>query len=366
MSDQEKTKQETTASKPEAASAPKKAAKSEQKPSVKKPASKSSGSNGLLILLVLMALGAGGWASFQGFQLKQQLAAKTQVSEEQMATLGPDVQRLSQALQDESQVIDDRLVLLEQQSRGTQQALLDMRELVGREDRGWLLADVEYLTRVAIYRLDLMRDVEGSIAALNTADQRLATLNDPTLTELRREYAKGMRLLKEAPRIDRVGLALQLDEMINGLEPMALAPALSQAAVVEEDAAAAKADSRGWSNFPKALAEKLTGFVTVRRHDAPIAALPDAQTEQHVYQMLRLRLEAVRLAVMREDDARFHQELKAAQTWLKEYFHPSETEALLKELSELDALKLDLTLPSLTPLLKTLIAERKNKEVSGS
>lgn len=331
-----------------------------------KPKQSGDAAKGLAVVAVLLALVAVALASYVAYQQqqnRQQSEAFQSTMQENLVVLDQriDVQTLKQALIDESEAIDTRLILLEQQLRGSQQALLDLQDLMGRNDQGWLFAEAEYLLRIAIQRLDLMRDRDGSVAALLTADRRLAQLNDPALTDVRREFAKTIRALRDVSMVDRVGLALQLDEIIRTLEPMALSPALSQAEVLE---APTSEEERGWAQFPRALWEKVSSFVTVRRHDQAIGTLPDAQTEQHIYQMLRLRLEAARLAVMREDDERYHLELKAAQRWLAEYFHPDETTPLLQELATLDEQQLRSDMPDIHYLLDVLNSAKTLKAES--
>src|SRR5690606_18770974 len=53
----------------------------------------------------------------------------------------------------------------------------------------WALAEVENLLIIATQRLTLARDVDVAIAAMGAADERLAGLDDPALTDVRAQIA---------------------------------------------------------------------------------------------------------------------------------------------------------------------------------
>jgi uroporphyrin-3 C-methyltransferase len=94
--------------------------------------------------------------------------------------------------------------------------------------------------------------------------------------------------------------------------------------------------------------------IDYREYGEPVKSLPDATSELHMNQLLRLRLEAARIAVLRQDDGEYHRQLEAAREWLTENFQGERASELAAELGELNAVNLRPELPMLTASLDKL------------
>ncbi len=291
----------------------------------------------LSLLAVLLAgggLGAGYWA-WQ--QLHQQDAARVQSVDNldtQIKTLQTRIG--AQASQQAVDALQQQLAALEQQIKSQTQTLDTLnraveqgRTLAQRNQRGWNLAEVQYLMRIARYRLDLMHDYPGSIAALKAADQQLAALADPNLLPVRQALAKEIADLRDFKKPDRVGIMLELAQLADHLKGLPPAqPALGGTAV---DAAPTTPRS-GWKGLLDTVWAAISKHITVRHYDQPVQGAPAAETLLYMNQVLRLRLEAARVAVMRGNNADYHNELKAALDWLDAHYAPQAAAAIKQQL----------------------------------
>lgn len=334
----------------------------------------------LLVLLLAGALLAGGWL---GWQQLRGLQRQAQAQQERLAALQTQLDRArrqqDERLQALQQAIDGlrqgdrkRLDDLEQRVETLQQALEVERERSGRTPRDWVTAEVAYLIRIASQRLRLMRDYEGAIAALQAADGRLRDLADPALLPVRERLADDIQRLKQAERPDLVGIALRLDRMVAGLRPLPLRiPARERGTAGVEagaNAAAAEAapaadgqsDGKGWKGLLADAWARLRARVTVRHYDETVQHLPDRERELLLAQLLRLRLEAARVDVLRQDDADYHRQLRAALKLIDAYYHDEAAHPLRSEIEALDRIRLRPPLPDVSGAL-TLLQEIESR-----
>lgn len=286
-------------------------------------------------LAFLLALGAAGGAAYP-FYLAQQGQSEVQKLE---ASLGAELgdlrqqtraQALALAAQgDALRVAEDALA----EARAGQQALA--AELAGlaqraEADAGSLaavrLAEVRYLSAVATQRLRLERDVPGSVRLLERADAVLAEADQASDISLRRALGAALGALRSAPRIDTVGLYLEVEQLSGLTDRLPLAAPVFRAEAPKVVEAPAPAGVGAW------LWEKLSGLFRLRRTEVPSTSplLPEgaAPLLQHG---LRLTLSQAQLALLRGDGALWRASLEAAAQRVEKYGRPSRDRSRLLE-----------------------------------
>ena len=78
-------------------------------------------------------------------------------------------------------------------------------DLDDKRPNDWMLAESEYLVRMAGRKLWLEHDIVSAITLLGNADERIKALNDPSLMPIRKALAEDIAKLKGMPRVDREG-----------------------------------------------------------------------------------------------------------------------------------------------------------------
>jgi uroporphyrin-3 C-methyltransferase len=286
-------------------------------------------------LAFLLALGAAGGAAYP-FYLAQQGQSEVQKLE---ASLGAELgdlrqqtraQALALAAQgDALRVAEDALA----EARAGQQALA--AELAGlaqraEADAGSLaavrLAEVRYLSAVATQRLRLERDVPGSVRLLERADAVLAEADQASDISLRRALGAALSALRSAPRIDTVGLYLEVEQLAGMTDRLPLAAPVFRAEAPKVVEAPAPAGLGAW------LWEKLSGLFRLRRTEvpstSPLLSEGAAPLLQHG---LRLTLSQAQLALLRGDGALWRASLEAAAQRVEKYGRPSRDRSRLLE-----------------------------------
>jgi uroporphyrin-III C-methyltransferase len=323
-------------------------------PAAPPTAAARSGGNGgraqtaaLLIatLAFLLSLGVGGalfylWQDAEDARADQllrmeRLAAELEARDQRLARLEDSLEREASARETLAGRTEARLATAEQ-------GLTRLQDRTTRQERGWQVAEIKHLQRMASHRLRLMDDPEGARRALQAADELLADLGDPRLMPVREALAGEIRALEDMPRADIPGIALRLERLVVELRPL---PLRGQARVdtgAQELIAGAPVDPDApwWARAYGELRSALAEHISVRRHGEPLRALPDAETELFLRQLLALRLEAARVAALRMDDAQYQRSLEGAITLLDDHFDSEAASAIRGRLTDLRSVTL--------------------------
>jgi uroporphyrin-3 C-methyltransferase len=314
----------------------------------------------LLIVLVLLAGSAG--MAYYAYQLYQSQLSTIQAQAAKLSSLESEFRSADPApalnkLNNQFEQLDSELAAqsgLGARIDALQESVQASHDLVNRAQKDWVVAEVEYLIRIANQRLRLMRDYNGAIAALESADHRLHELSDPSLIPVREVLADDIRTLKDFEKPDLIGIALRLDRLIGHLRPLPLnVPALEQEAQ-EKPIDEATEEQRDLAGLMSEAWRRLNERVTVRHYADGVESLPDEESELMINQLIRLRLEAARVNVLRQDDRDFHQQLGSALEILDTYYRPEQAAKLREELLALNAINLRPELPDITRSLDQL------------
>lgn len=293
-----------------------------------------------LVVLVLLAAGAaGGWYLWQQIERQQAAIEQQQAAEagleSELAALGGDiesnrsaVEALESRAQADRQKVEDSLSgrqdeLAERQDQLSAR-LAEIDDRLSRGEIAWKTAEIGFLLTRAQERLVISRDPEGAVTALELADERLAALSRPQWLPLRSAISDALSELEAAGEADRVGQALTMRRLANGVENWPLASRDESGASAEPASAApgASADTgapadaawyqRAWSG--------VTGWVgsqvTVTRSDRPVRLRERVATDRE----MRLWITAVRESLLARDHDALRATVTAAEDWLNQHY----------------------------------------------
>ncbi|MFB2829524.1 uroporphyrinogen-III C-methyltransferase [Aeromonas jandaei] len=317
---------------------------------------------------ILLALGLTGGLYLHGHknavaqqaelaQLKQQLASamikidqSNSKDAEQLAALGQTQQRLQGEMQ------------------GLQNRVLDLND---KRPNDWMLAESEYLVRMAGRKLWLEHDLVSAITLLGNADERIAALNDPSLMPIRKALAEDITKLKGMPRIDREGLTLKLAALEDQIELLPLSAVNMPEAKQEQDQAVSTNPDEWESNLKKNWVKFTENFITIRRRDGAVEALLSPQQEFFLRENLKTKLLQAQLAVYREQQSLYEDSIDKAQRWLTQYFDTdnSATHYMQGELDKLKGEQIQISYPEqfkTQAMLEQVLTERLQRILASS
>lgn len=303
---------------------------------------------GWLIWVVLVAV----VAAVAALQVRnERLAHEIRQHAQTNEALAQEMRVLSRADQDSVSQLQQKFGALDArtaETRDRQAALEQANQDLLRNRDDWQRAEIQRSLEVTAEQLQLTGNVAGALAALQTVDARLATLDKPQFNAVRRAVSRDIAKLKSMPSLDLAGAALRLDDAINAVDTL---PLISSAQPLEAEQAAqaphaaakspknAKAEaasspvastptSAGWSAGVRAwwgrlwkdVRGELGQIVQVRRVDQTEALLLSSDQAWFLRENLKLRLMNARLALLSRNDAVFRADLGRADTLLARYF----------------------------------------------
>ncbi|GAB3273740.1 uroporphyrinogen-III C-methyltransferase [Parahaliea aestuarii] len=260
-------------------------------------------------------------ASEQQAQIRQfNDALKAQLQGDLRSALAPLEPRLAQQA-DNLQSLSQQLS--EMQARVAQQGE-ELARFNATDREGWLLAEAEYLLRLANQRLIMTGDSESARALLRSADSILRQLDDTRLHDARAAIASELASLRAVPALDVEGLYLRLSALAEQAASLAIFE-LPEAEQRLQEAPAEDWRERLRQGYEAAL-QKLSDYIIIRRREVPMQALMDPQWEGLVRQNLRMLIEQAQVALLSGNARLYRESLLRARHWV-EQFADSDTDA---------------------------------------
>ena len=244
-------------------------------------------------------------------QLQQ---AKASIEQE----LNSNQEATNSKLENASQSTETRLA---QQQRSINSLQLALSDVKGRRPNDWLLAEADYLVKLAGRKLFLEHDAISATELMESADQRIATLSDPSLVPLRQSMANDIMALKSIPIIDKDGLVLRLTSLQQQVDNLPLANAILPE-TQENEQPSVSTDIHDWkSNLLTSLKDFSQNFITFRTRDG--SAIPLLSPQQHLYlrENIKAKLETAIKAVYIGQQSIYSTALTTADTWSSRYFN---------------------------------------------
>ncbi|MDU7250026.1 MAG: uroporphyrinogen-III C-methyltransferase [Klebsiella pneumoniae] len=198
----------------------------------------------------------------------------------------------------------------------------------GSDAKTWLLAQADFLVKLAGRKLWSDQDVTTAAALLKSADASLADMNDPSLIGARRAITDDIATLQ----IDNLRLADNNDDD----SPMdadsdELSSSISEWRVNLQ---------KSWQNF-------MDSFITVRRRDETAVPLLAPNQDIYLRENIRSRLLVAAQAVPRHQEETWKQSLDNVSTWVRAYYDTDDatTKAFLDEVDKLSQQSITMTVP---------------------
>lgn len=304
------------------------------------------------------------WQKVAGMQ--EQLARQSADA----GTQSVEARTLARQAEETTRTMSGKVAALETQvaDMAAYRAQLDelVRSVARARDEN-LAVDLDAALRVAQDQTQLTGSVEPLLAALRTAERRLAGSSDPRLTPVARAVARDLERVKAASIPDSAGLLARLDQLLRQVDEL---PAAND--VGPQRSAPAPRESRPhaepngwWLRWWHGVRDEAMRLVRVSRIERPEASLMSPEQVFFLRENLKLRLQGARLGILARQYEAARADLSAAQLALGDYFDPASrrTQAAATLLQQIQASTKSAALPRVDD---TLLALTKAQAVPGS
>ncbi|GAL07755.1 uroporphyrinogen-III methyltransferase [Photobacterium aphoticum] len=327
---------------------------------------------GLVAIALVIALGGGLY--YHGHQ--QSLAQNAQMAamQNEISSLQSSLQAAVKTSQQETlkQVngaLQEAKVAQTQQDKSITSLQMALAEVKGRRPNDWLLAEADYLVKMAGRKLNLEHDTVSAIVLLESADHRIAELNDPSLTPLRRAMRSDITTLKGIPRIDRDVIVLSLDSLQEKIPTLPLANAIIPDAQAVEKAEVSTSVDDWKTNLMTSLKSFSEHFVTYRTRDGSVIPLLSPKQDFYLQENIKWKLTTAITAVYREQQEVYRSSLTLAKEWAEQFYNMDDpkVQAFITTLDELSQQTIDVDYPNKlksAELLTDTIRDRLRQQVT--
>lgn len=340
----------------------------------------------LTLILILVLLVLSGAASWFGFQLQQAASHASAASRQQAALIASIDQQLGEEkdarARIEKQFAEQQAVL-----EGTMSAQAEtIAELTTLDRDQWVVAELEYLVRLANQRLLTERRPEGAKAILETADTLLGSVDDPKTLVVREVLAKDIAALRLVEVVDREGIYTRLGALAPGLLSLT---ALPPAGLTQQIEAENTSDSGGtplnagaglkqgspppmvwyerlWLNAKSALSRFARDHFHVRYRDVPLEPLVSTEQEQWLRHDMAISVANAQQALLREEQQIYDASLASVKQRLQDYFAGTDNaQRLAEEVQVLQSLSIEQQLPDISASINAIKQLQSGASVRG-
>lgn len=313
--------------------------------------------NLVCILLLTFATLGGGYYLYQELT-KQKSSAQALAVELKQALNEPSrqISSLQRQQQEFSGSIDQQMQgLSESQTQLTER----VAKLAQRNPNHWMAEEAKYLVRMAGSKLWLEKDPSTAASLLKSADDRVESMKDPSLTPLRKALAQDISVVSAIKSTDIAGTVLTLDSMIEQLDqlPLNRVEVANAANRLESPEMSASIDD--WKdNLAKSWKAIMDDFVVIRKRTTDITPILAPDQQWYLVENIRNKLLQSQLALYRQDQVNYRKSLTLARKWIYQYFDLND--AKTKEtLSALEALKtLEIQTPTINHFQSTALLQQ--------
>ncbi|EOD78949.1 HemX protein [Grimontia indica] len=328
------------------------------------------GGNKLSVVAIVLVIALGGGLYYHGHQQSQQLTAN-------ISALTDEISSLKSALADSEKqsqeavkkAVQDTQVLIEQQDTTIQSLQSALADVKGRRPNDWLLAEADYLVNQAARKLWLEHDVLTATTLMQNADQRIAELNDPSLTPIRQAMAKDIQQLKAVKRIDRDGIVLRLNSLQQEVDKLPLANAIMpEAEEVAPQQVSGNVDD--WQqNLKASLSDFVGQFITYRKREGDVVPLLTPAQTFYLQENLKAKLDQAVTSVYRENGRLYAESLKTAKDWAERFYNQDAdiTKSFIATLTNLSQQTIEVSYPEALEsqaLISDMLADRLRRDLA--
>lgn len=274
-------------------------------------------------------------------ELSGQLAALQKAQESQKSELEGIIKQQADQL---SQAKHEQETLTKQLDELQQKVAV----ISGSDAKTWLLAQADFLVKLAGRKLWSDQDVTTAAALLKSADASLADMNDPSLIGARRAITDDIATLSAVSQVDYDGMILKVNQLANQIDNLRLADNNDDDSPMDSDSDELSSSISEWRvNLKKSWQNFMDSFITVRRRDETAVPLLAPNQDIYLRENIRSRLLVAAQAVPRHQEETWKQSLDNVSTWVRAYYDTDDatTKAFLDEVDKLSQQSITMTVP---------------------
>jgi len=237
--------------------------------------------------------------------------------------------------------------LVEARTGELNDSLQETQMKINRNQRAWLLSEIEYLLRTSVHRVVLAGDTNSAVEALKAAKEQLKVLAEVEYLPVQRAISAEITELRSASQPDIEQLIIDIRELSRSASDLRM-PGSDEPAVAQETGETetaetsepASEDDSGLGKLASSLLDGLKKNVSIKtsggqqygsQQDGIFAPTEEESTNA---ELVRLNLQAAQLSAMRRDQDGFDTHMGNARNRVQSLFdvEHADTQSFINQL----------------------------------
>lgn len=293
-------------------------------------------------------------------ELKQQQQFFTAKLNQQQSSFNNQLSKpLNRIINIEKQqtVINNDLAQLENLPDEQHRLKEQVNKLIKRDPHDWMIAEADYLVKMAGRKLWVENDPATALMLLKDADGRIAAIQNQSLMPIRHALTQDIATVSAIKTTNISQIVQQLNSVIKLIPQLPLNEPQRSENIEQQKSSN---DNQGWkAKFSEKWHVWLNELVSIRRKTTDMTPLLPPQQEWYLVENIRNKLLQAQLALYRHELTNYQQSLIMAQDWLNQYFDlksnkVKQVQSELKQFMEVKIVPIPIKSFASTPLLNQL------------
>jgi uroporphyrin-III C-methyltransferase len=227
----------------------------------------------------------------------------------------------------------------------------------GGDVNAFVLAEVEYLLRLADAKLKLERNLPTARLALDVAQQRLKAVNESAMAPVQAMLTEAIASLRGVQLPDLTALSHKILQMESEVADLPLrinseVPDIRNRVKPTTATISTDTSQPWWSRAGQTIWSQFKEIVIIRRGRGEAPPLIAVEEEFFLRQNLNLEMESMRMALLRGDAKAYQDANELVRKWTNTYFDVEDTRVatFINELNVLQTVQFNPYIPDLTGL----------------
>ena len=339
-----------------------------------KPSSKPSNAGIVISLLVgFIAIGIASFGAFTALQIQSSNdsssseyslnadATQAQLAQvrDEMARLekstGSKIASLGRSSSDDEQARSQLISQLEQKIEASTSQL---KNTIGTSSEDWLVAEAEYLIRLANQKVLMEADAKSAEALLVAADEIIANAQGIVAFDLRRAIAEDVAKLRGVAALDVEGIFVTIGALVKQVDELQQRQ-LQFSAMPQDQGGQVEASTDFLSRIEfllSKIAHKLSNLVDYRNDGEVITPILPPEEEYYLRQNLTMTLRLAQLGLLRSNQQIYQDSLNDAKGWVEKYFDAgkSTSKSMVRTIEKLSQISVKQDMPDVSGSLREI------------
>ena len=336
-------------------------------PAKQKTNDRSSPLGGFLgIFLSLIAIGVASYGAYTSFELKRVLDNKETEPgqiEQHPATMQAltDIQYSLEAIEIKDNLAQESINSIKEQQQNSfieiktelDKVLGGFKQSLGSSSEDWLLAEAEYLIRLANQRIKMEQDTIGALALLSSADEIIQDAKGVIAYDLRKRLAEDMAKLSAMGDLDTDGIFVKIGAQINQVNHLEQKNLQFVPLKIEKSLEEAQDTMGRVMSILSNVGSRIASLVDYRNDGTVVTPILPPKEDYYLRQNLVMKMQHAQLALLRRNQSIFDSSLNDSLVWIDQYFDAEHgvTLAMTETLQYLRTVRIEKDVPDISSSL---------------